>query len=97
MSEFLARFSFDAVKLDGQALACLLCIWVVVIGCTISGILGQSFTRNRRIFWICAVIALPLVGVLAYLPFSFKKEELPHIFQARSKDKGRHKHSKGRA
>ena len=94
MSEIFTRFSFDAVKFNGQIFAFLIVIWLVVLGCTISGILSQSFSRRHQAFWIVLVIALPLVGVLAYLPFSFKKDNLPHIFQTRnSKGKGRHGHS----
>jgi hypothetical protein len=36
------------------------------------------------------VVAIPLLGVLAYLPFSFKREDLPTAFLMKS-GKGRQK------
>jgi len=84
MRELLTRFSLDAIKFNGQVLACLLIIWAVVLACSISSILGQNFDRRRRLFWIVFVIAVPVAGLLAYLPFSFKREELPYLLQNRS-------------
>jgi hypothetical protein len=36
------------------------------------------------------VCGIPLLGVLAYLPFSFNKEDLPHIFLAKAKKSKKH-------
>ncbi len=63
----------------------LLIIWAGVIGCVISSIVAQPFDRKQRIFWITLVILLPFIGVLSYLPFAFRKEEIPHIFMRKSK------------
>lgn len=87
MSELLSRFSFDTGKLTLQVLACALFIWGAVLWCAISSILSQPFSRPQRIFWLGAVILLPLAGLLAYLPFSFRREDLPHIFASRPKDR----------
>lgn len=60
-------------------------IWVCVIGCVISSILSQSSDRNQRIFWIAIVVLLPVVGVLAYLPFACNRKDLPLIFMNKPK------------
>ena len=62
----------------------LIVIWLAVLACIISSILTQPFDRRQRIFWIAMVVLLPGLGVLAYLPFTFHKEELPHMFQRKS-------------
>jgi hypothetical protein len=85
MKELLGRFSLEAVKFNGQILACLILIWVAVLACAISSIMAQPFSKRQRAFWIGLILCVPLVGLLAYLPFSFRKEELPHIFLAKRK------------
>lgn len=81
MSELLSKFSLEAAKFNAQVLAAALLVWALVLGCAISSILSQRLTPKQRIFWIAMVVFLPIIGLLAYLPFSFRKEELPHIFQ----------------
>ena len=85
MTELIHRFSYHAVKFNAQVLICLLVIWAAVLACTISSILAQPFTKAQRKFWILAVLLVPLLGVLAYLPFSFRKEDMPHIFLPKRK------------
>ena len=58
----------------------LFLIWVCVISCVVSSILNQPFDRKQRVFWVTVVILFPVLGVLAYLPFAFRKENLPVIF-----------------
>ncbi len=81
----MTRFSLQAAKWNGSIAAALLLVWLVVLGCIISSILSQPFDRKQRIFWIAMVVLLPALGVLAYLPFAFHKEDLPHMFQRKSK------------
>ena len=76
---------------------CLIAIWIVVLLCSISSVLSQPFERNRRVFWIFAIILLPVVGLLAYLPFSFKREDLPQIFQTRRSNKNRQRSRRNRS
>jgi lysylphosphatidylglycerol synthetase-like protein (DUF2156 family) len=80
MSEFLHRFSLHSAKFNTQVVLFALLIWLVVVACAVTSILGQPFSKRQRLFWLAVVIFLPLVGVLAYLPFSFRREELPHAF-----------------
>ena len=71
----------------------LFIVWICVVGCVISSIFTQPFDLKQRIFWVAVVILLPVIGILAYLPFAFRKENLPHIFLRHSKprkDKRRH-------
>ncbi|MGC8829989.1 MAG: PLDc N-terminal domain-containing protein [Verrucomicrobiia bacterium] len=79
MSEILNRFSVDAMKMNSQVIACMIIIWFFVLLCTLSSINKQPFTSRQRMFWIIIVTALPLVGVLIYLPFSFRIESYPSL------------------
>ena len=85
MSHLLNRFSLHAAQWNGFVPVALVMIWVVVVGCIISSVLAQPFDRQQRIFWIAIVVLLPAIGVLSYLPFAFRKEDLPHMFQRKSK------------
>src|SRR3954470_23880430 len=80
MSELLNRFSLEAAKFNGQILLCLLIIWAAMVTCAIVSINSQSFSERRRWMWIWIVIGVPLLGLLAYLPFSVRREDLPHLF-----------------
>lgn len=90
MSELLERFSFQYAKFNPQVALCLAIIWVAVLACASSSILSQPFTKKQRIFWLLLVLLLPGVGLLAYLPFSFSKEEIPEFFLLKSQN-DRHK------
>jgi len=73
------------MRINSTIIICLLVIWLILTLCTISSILNQPFTKKQRFFWIVFVLAGPLVGILAYLPFSFNKEEVPDIFLMKHK------------
>ena len=92
MSELLNRFSLSSAKWNTEIALCLLALWLAIVGCAISSVCAQPFTAAQRRFWILVVIFLPIVGVLAYLPFSFRREDLPNAFMMKSKD--RHKKHK---
>lgn len=85
MSTLLNRFNFQSTDWNGWVSTALLLIWACVVACVISSILAQPFQRGQRIFWIATVILLPVVGILAYLPFAFRKENLPHMFLRHTK------------
>ena len=80
MSELLNRFSFQASKFNAQMVACFAFLWIVVLWCVVASILAQPFSPRQRIFWIAIVVFVPLLGVLANLPFSFRREDLPQFF-----------------
>ncbi len=80
MSEILNRFSLEAAKFNGQVFACLLLLWIAMVCCAILSINSQSFSERQRRAWRWIVIGVPLFGLLAYLPFSVRREDLPQIF-----------------
>jgi hypothetical protein len=85
MHALLDRFNFQSARWPSGVSLIIFLIWMTVVACIISSILTQPFGPRQRIFWITVVVLLPGVGVLAYLPFAFRKEELPPIFQHRAK------------
>lgn len=96
MSELLERFSFHYAKFNSQVALCLAIIWLAVIACAISSILSQPFTRKQRLFWLLLVLLVPGIGLLAYLPFSFSKEEIPEFLLLKSHNE-RHKRAQQQA
>jgi len=86
MSELLSRLDLNAVKLNGQLIACLIALWMVVVGCGISSVLSLPLHRHQRTFWISILVGLPLIGMLAYLPFAFRREDLPHFLHIKKPD-----------
>ena len=97
MTHLLNRFSLQAEKWNSAVTLALLFIWIAVIGCVVSSILSQPFDRRQRLFWIAAVVFLPGIGLLAYLPFAFHKEDLPHMFQRKPKHSKKRKDSSSAA
>ena len=94
MPHLFNRFSLHAAKWNGWTAFNLLLIWMLVLVCVISSIIAQPFDRKQRIFWIAVVVLLPGIGTLAYLPFAFSREDLPQMFQRKSKhSRRRHKSS----
>jgi hypothetical protein len=91
MDKISNKFSLSSARFDSSIVLCLCLIWLAVVGSTVSSILAQPFNLRQRIFWVTFVVAVPLVGVLAYLPFSFRREDMPHIFLPKGK-KGRRRH-----
>lgn len=89
MLQLLQRFNLRAIKFNWIVVVILLLLWLAILASTVSSIRSQPYSRRQRNFWLVIVICIPLFGVLAYLPFSFKKEDLPFIFQARKKPKKR--------
>lgn len=80
MSEIFNRFSLQAAKFNGQVWLCIGVIWLIVLACTIASIREQPFSIRQQRFWIFAVIFVPIFGLLAYLPFSFRREQLAQFF-----------------
>jgi uncharacterized protein YacL len=91
MSHLLNHFSLQAAKWNTWVVLALIIIWAGVVACVISSILAQPFDRKQRTFWIAIVIVVPFLGVLSYLPFALKREELPHFFMRRHKKSRRTK------
>jgi hypothetical protein len=96
MSELLNRFSLEAAKFNGQILLSLLMVWVALILCGVFSINSQGFSPRQRSLWIWIIVCVPLLGLLAYLPFSIRREDLPQVFLMRSqKDRALKKAKRG--
>ena len=94
LEKITSRFSLQSMRIDPVTIICLLVIWLLIVACAVSSVLHQPFTKRQRFFWILFVLGAPMVGVLAYLPFSFNKEEVPDIFLMRNK-RGKHRSGGG--
>lgn len=84
-SKLLNRFDFFNAHWDPRAGVCIAIIWAVILASAISSIRARGFGRTQQRFWIAVVVVFPIVGLLAYLPFSIKRDDLPHYFRFRSR------------
>jgi len=80
MSEILNRFSLEAAKFNSQIFLSLLLVWIAMVVCAVLSINSQGFSERQRRLWMWIIIGVPLLGLLAYLPFSVRREDLPQIF-----------------
>jgi hypothetical protein len=88
MSEILNRFSLETAKFNGQVFLSLFLIWVAMVTCGIISLNSQGFSERQRRLWMWIIIGVPLLGLLAYLPFSVRREDLPQLLLLRG-HKGR--------
>lgn len=79
MSEILNKFDFHNPNLDGMFLTLVGIVWVIVVLCALSSVLSRPFRWWIKGFWMAMIVAAPLVGLLAYLPFSLKEELYPYL------------------
>jgi len=89
MSQLLSRFSFSTAKWNSQVAICLLLVWMAIVFCAISSIRSQGYSDLQRRFWIAVIVFVPIFGLLAYLPFSFKHEDLPTHLTLRTRERKR--------
>ncbi len=80
MSELLNRFSLETAKFNSQVFLSLFFIWVALVYCAVISINSQGFSDRQRRLWIWIIMGVPLLGLLAYLPFSVRREDLPQVF-----------------
>lgn len=52
-------------------------IWLLVVICALTSIAGRRFSRRAKVMWAALVVGVPLLGLLAYLPFSLNQELFP--------------------
>ena len=91
MTELFSRFTFQESKLTTQIWVFAAMIWIAILACALSSIAAQPFSRRQRIIWILLLIGVPILGLLAYLPFSIRRDELPTAFLIRGSAKDRKK------
>jgi hypothetical protein len=89
LEKIISKFSLQTMRIDFQVIACLVILWLLITGCTVSSILSKPFSQKQRNFWLVIVMAFPLLGILAYLPFSINKEDVPDIFLMKQQKKGK--------
>lgn len=75
-SNFLQRFDFSDPSVTGEVLFFVAVVWVVVVACAVWSIFLRMRSWPARLFWIAMVVALPLVGLVLYLPFSLDHDAL---------------------
>ena len=56
---------------------CVGLVWAVVVTCAVTSIWSRPFGRRRKALWTAVVAGVPVVGLLAYLPFSLGEELFP--------------------
>jgi len=76
LSNFLHRFDFSNPNVTGEILFFVAVIWLVVVSAAIWSICTRMHRWPSRLFWIAMVVALPVVGVVVYLPFSMDHDAL---------------------
>jgi hypothetical protein len=81
MPDLLNRFSFNEAKFDGQMMAVLVIVWLLVLVCAVSSIRSQAFNRRQLWFWVVIIVCLPGVGLLCYLPFSVSKDNQGKLYR----------------
>jgi peptidoglycan/LPS O-acetylase OafA/YrhL len=87
--KLLYRFDFETAHWDARVAALLALIWVLILVCAISSIRSQQLSPGQQRLWITVVTLVPVIGLLAYLPFSVKRDDMPHYFRFRPKDRHR--------
>lgn len=89
MDQLINKLDLSSIKFSPQILLCMIGVWVILIACVILSILSRPFSDKERRFWMFLTVCVPVIGVLAYLPFSFRHDELPPFLMPRRKEKRR--------
>ena len=96
MSEILSRFTYQETKMTSQIWVFATVLWLIVVVSAVSSILAQPFSKRQRTIWLAIVIGVPIFGLLAYLPFSIRRDELPTAFLMRGSAKDKKRGGAGR-
>ncbi len=89
MERLLNKFSFDGSKIDWKIWALLGVIWLVTVACGLGSVLAQRkrFTPKEVRFWILMIVAVPMLGLLAYLPYAMPRDGFTVFGQPKPKKK----------
>jgi hypothetical protein len=56
---------------------CAAIIWLTVVICALTSVWSRPFGRWQKALWSLLVVGIPIVGLVAYLPFSLGQELFP--------------------
>lgn len=82
MLEKLRHVQLTPQTVNAQTIAAMVAIYLVVLVCTLWSIFetgSRPAHRFHQWLWAAVVVAVPLIGILAYLPFSLKHEVFPFL------------------
>lgn len=88
--KLLYRFDFQTAHFDARIGFCLVLVWALIVACAISSIRSRAMSTGQQRLWIVIVTFVPVVGLLAYLPFAVRRDDMPHYFRFRSNSRNRH-------
>ncbi|MBA4147315.1 MAG: PLDc N-terminal domain-containing protein [Verrucomicrobia bacterium] len=80
MSEILETFGIGRSSI---VIVAALFVWLAVVGCAASSVITRPCSRRERIVWLAIIVCVPLLGLIAYLPFSVHKSNHPFLFQSK--------------
>ncbi len=93
MREIFSRFTFQESKLTTLIWLFAAMLWLLVVSCAVASVCAQPFSKRQRYIWIALIVCVPILGLLAYLPFSIRRDELPTAFLMRGTSKDRKKNN----
>ena len=80
MSEILDRFSLSAIKFDVPTLLGMIFAWLIVVACALKSVWTRGISKRNAFVWSLLIVFCPVVGVLIFLPFSFRLDHYPDLF-----------------
>ncbi len=75
MESILLKFSLTPAPLTKVMGIWLMVIWSLVLLGALASIRSRAFSPRQRLLWSLVVVGVPVLGLLAYLPFSLSKVE----------------------
>lgn len=82
MLEKLRHLQLTPQTVNTQTFIAISALYLVVLVCTLWSIFetgSRPARRSHQWAWAFIVVAVPLLGVLTYLPFSLKHEVFPFL------------------
>ena len=80
-----SRFGFNPIQWNVWMVLGFLLVWSLVVACAVHSIFHQALDRKQQKFWMWMVIAVPVLGLLCYLPFSFEWDRNAYFLAWRKK------------
>ncbi len=64
--------AFYTSNINAQNFLVVAAIWLLVAGTGVASVLSRHIPKSSKKFWILVILLFPLIGLLAYLPFSLE-------------------------